>query len=59
METPCIKVCVIEPDTQVCTGCWRTLAEIARWSQLSASERHRIMTELSARKSTLTSRGAR
>lgn len=49
METPCINVCVIEPGTQVCTGCRRTLAEIARWSRLSAPERRRIMAELPTR----------
>ena len=59
METPCINVCVIEAETQVCTGCRRTLSEIARWSQLSASERRRIMTELPGRQSLITTRGAR
>ena len=49
METPCIKICVIEPGTQLCTGCGRTLAEIARWSQLEAAERRCIMTQLPSR----------
>jgi uncharacterized protein len=59
METPCIKVCVIEPDTQVCTGCRRTLTEIARWSQLSPAERRRIMTELPGRQASAPTQGAR
>ena len=49
METPCIKVCVIDSATQLCTGCGRTLAEIARWSQLGEAERGRIMAELPGR----------
>jgi uncharacterized protein len=57
MESPCIKVCVVEPSTQVCTGCRRTLAEIARWSQLSATERRRIMAELPGRQAAAPSQG--
>lgn len=50
METPCVKICVIDPATKQCTGCLRTLEEIARWSSFSNAERRRIMTELPARK---------
>jgi uncharacterized protein len=57
METPCIKVCVIEPGTNACTGCGRTLCEIARWSQLSAAERTRIMAELPVRLQPAVKRG--
>ena len=49
MDSPCIKVCAIDPGTDLCTGCGRTLAEIARWSQLGGAERRRIMAELPAR----------
>lgn len=49
METPCIKVCVIDQTTKVCEGCARTLGEIARWSSMSDGERRRIMLELPAR----------
>lgn len=50
METPCIQVCEIDSDTGVCRGCGRTLAEIAQWSSMGASERRRIMAELPARR---------
>lgn len=49
METPCIKVCVVNPETRLCSGCGRTLAEIASWASLSAAERRRIMRELPLR----------
>ncbi len=39
METPCIHVCVIDAVRAMCTGCGRSLDEIARWSQLTAEER--------------------
>jgi uncharacterized protein len=49
MESPCIKVCVIDVHTNVCSGCYRSLAEIAQWTQLSAAERQRITASLPAR----------
>jgi uncharacterized protein len=49
MDSPCVKVCIIDPNTSVCDGCYRTLAEIARWTQFSVAERQRIMASLPAR----------
>ncbi|MDX3807153.1 DUF1289 domain-containing protein [Bosea thiooxidans] len=48
-STPCIKVCVIDPQTRLCEGCGRTLSEIAQWSQLDEAERLAIMAELPER----------
>lgn len=50
MESPCIKVCIINQDTGLCEGCFRTLREIAQWSALSDDERARIMTTLPDRR---------
>lgn len=47
--SPCIKVCVIDPETRLCTGCLRTLDEIAAWATLPPETRRRIMAELPAR----------
>jgi uncharacterized protein len=49
MESPCIKVCVIDARTDVCSGCHRSLAEIAGWTQYSAAERRLITASLPAR----------
>ncbi len=49
IETPCIDVCVIDEATQLCTGCRRSLAEIAAWGSLSPTERRSIMSTLAAR----------
>jgi len=48
-ESPCIKVCIVHPEARICTGCHRTLDEIAAWSRLSADERRTIIAELPAR----------
>jgi hypothetical protein len=49
IESPCNKVCVVDPGATRCVGCGRTLAEIAGWIGLSPSERRRIMAELPGR----------
>ncbi len=50
METPCIQVCVVDVGSGLCTGCGRTLAEIASWSSLTPVERRNIMDRLPERR---------
>lgn len=49
VESPCIKVCVIHPQTRLCTGCLRSIDEIARWSAMPPHERRAVMAELPGR----------
>ncbi|HXR95246.1 MAG TPA: DUF1289 domain-containing protein [Rhizomicrobium sp.] len=49
IESPCRQICTYESRSGLCTGCGRTLDEIARWSEISGEERRRIMAELPAR----------
>jgi uncharacterized protein len=49
IESPCNKVCAIDPISALCVGCGRTLAEIAGWLCFSPDERARIMAELPRR----------
>jgi predicted Fe-S protein YdhL (DUF1289 family) len=49
IASPCTKVCTIDPRSQLCRGCGRTLGEIAQWMSLGEPERERIMTELPGR----------
>jgi uncharacterized protein len=53
IESPCNKVCALDPIAALCVGCGRTLPEIEAWVRLSADERARIMAELPRRISTL------
>jgi uncharacterized protein len=53
IESPCVNVCHMSPRLGVCTGCCRTLEEIARWSELSDAERARIMAALPRRRRSL------
>jgi len=49
IETPCIKVCIVDPATRLCRGCGRSIEEIGRWTSYSDAERKRIMTMLPER----------
>jgi predicted Fe-S protein YdhL (DUF1289 family) len=53
MKSPCVKVCVMDPQREVCMGCARTLDEIARWGLMSEEERSTVMAELAARRERL------
>ena len=48
-DTPCIAICMIDPKSNLCFGCGRTLPEIARWPKMSGSERRALMAGLPAR----------
>ena len=56
IESPCVKICVVEPESRLCTGCLRSTREIAMWSRMSPEERREIMAELPDRASKLTRR---
>ncbi len=49
ISSPCIKICTLDAQANVCTGCGRTLDEIARWGAMGESERLRIMQTLALR----------
>jgi predicted Fe-S protein YdhL (DUF1289 family) len=44
-----VKVCIVDGESGLCLGCYRTLGEVARWSALADDERREIMAALPAR----------
>ena len=60
IESPCVKICVIHPETRLCTGCARTLDEIGGWSRMSPEARRAVMADLPQREAApKTRRGGR
>jgi predicted Fe-S protein YdhL (DUF1289 family) len=57
VESPCTKICTVDPSSRLCLGCGRSLAEIERWLFLTGAERAKIMAELPERLATLARRG--
>ncbi len=50
ITTPCVKVCIVDPESNLCLGCFRTLPEIGGWARFSEAERAALMSELPTRK---------
>ncbi|WP_170343860.1 DUF1289 domain-containing protein [Ruegeria atlantica] len=56
VESPCVQICVVHPTERICTGCYRTIDEITRWSKMDSRERAEIMENLPTRKPRLSKR---
>ena len=56
IDSPCVKICVIEPKSRLCTGCLRSIDEIGAWSGMSADARKAVMAELPSRAGQITKR---
>lgn len=57
IESPCVKVCMVDGSIGQCIGCGRTLKEIGGWVQLSEAGRRKVMAELPARMRVLKASG--
>jgi len=49
IDSPCVRSCTLEPATDTCVGCGRTLTEILNWRRYSDGERDSIIEELPRR----------
>lgn len=56
IESPCVNICVIHPETRLCTGCARSIEEIGAWSRMTPEARREIMAELPSRAAAPTGR---
>lgn len=56
IESPCVKICVVHPEARICTGCNRTIEEIAGWGRMSNEQRAAVMEELPGRTALLRKR---
>ena len=51
IESPCIRHCCLDPASDVCVGCFRSLAEITGWSKADDAERRAVLMRCEARRS--------
>jgi len=49
MISPCISICVLDPDFELCEGCGRSLDEISQWSRMTEEQRRAVMVTLPSR----------
>ena len=50
IATPCIKLCIVDGESGLCLGCFRSLPEVARWGRMDDDERAQIMGGLADRR---------
>jgi hypothetical protein len=41
-SSPCVRVCRLDPATEICIGCYRTLDEISYWTRYTNAQRQAI-----------------
>ena len=50
VASPCIKICALDPVTQQCAGCYRTLDEIVDWLEYTSEEKLAVLDRVAQRK---------
>jgi predicted Fe-S protein YdhL (DUF1289 family) len=50
IASPCVKVCALDPATGLCSGCFRTVREIAEWIDMTPEERRATIERAEARR---------
>ncbi len=48
VPSPCINVCRMDPRSGLCSGCGRTLDEIAAWASMSEERKREVWRRLVA-----------
>jgi predicted Fe-S protein YdhL (DUF1289 family) len=56
VPSPCVSVCVMDPDSGYCRGCYRSLDEIAAWITLDGEARLAVWDAIAERRKTLEDR---
>jgi predicted Fe-S protein YdhL (DUF1289 family) len=49
VPSPCISVCRMDPASELCEGCWRTLDEIAAWGGMGEQDKREVWKQIGRR----------
>ncbi len=49
VPSPCTSICTMDAATGLCTGCARTLQEIAQWAACSDDEKRAVLRAVAER----------
>ncbi len=50
VPSPCVKICVLDPVTRMCQGCYRTIDEVAEWVEYTPEEKRAVLERVERRK---------
>ncbi|MFA9438903.1 DUF1289 domain-containing protein [Uliginosibacterium sp. sgz301328] len=48
--SPCVRLCCLDGESDVCTGCFRSIDEIRAWAGSGVTEREAILDNCSRRR---------
>jgi hypothetical protein len=54
VPSPCIGICRMDAETGLCSGCLRTIEEIAAWGGATEAFRREVWREIRRREAALT-----
>lgn len=49
VPSPCVNVCRMDAASGLCSGCWRTIDEIAAWSTLDDDGKRQVWQAIELR----------
>ena len=50
VPSPCVAICVLDPNTGYCKGCYRTIEEIGGWMLMSNVDKRACLSRLAERR---------
>jgi predicted Fe-S protein YdhL (DUF1289 family) len=50
LPSPCLGICLMDPQSRMCRGCLRTIDEIRDWYTASATDKRAILERLVRRR---------
>lgn len=53
IESPCVRVCILDRVQRFCIGCYRNLDEISFWSRYSNAQRQEVLAQIEIRRATI------
>jgi|LNFM01.1.fsa_nt_gb uncharacterized protein len=53
IESPCVRVCILDRVQRLCIGCYRNLDEISFWSRYSNAQRREVLAQIEIRRATI------
>jgi predicted Fe-S protein YdhL (DUF1289 family) len=49
VPSPCVSICVINPNSGLCEGCLRNLEEVAGWGQMPSVQQREVWERIKGR----------
>lgn len=49
VPSPCVSVCRMDPVSELCQGCFRTLDEIALWGRMEEKNKREVWQDIGRR----------